>query len=186
MVGITIGGWKYNTIAGGSKVSEYNDINYDENIITINISDETIKYQGTDDFPSCTMNNNTIIISNPHKYRVCRKKIKENSAVKWMKFTNDLIYIYDIDTIHNKIDAFAWTNWSKWYIPRIYRLNSLPIIDSLVIFKTEWDGKIALKIDISFLDAILTVNQYIKAYDKTYSSFNNIFLKVSMKFWRQK
>ena len=48
-------------------VSEANDADYIEHLLTININDGVIDYQGNNDFPTCTMNDKTIIISYPNK-----------------------------------------------------------------------------------------------------------------------
>ncbi|WP_295163664.1 hypothetical protein, partial [uncultured Brachyspira sp.] len=87
------------------KVSEYNDVDYEENIVTINITGGTIDYQGTDDFPSCTMNDKTFIISNPNKHRIGGIQIKENIAIRSIKYTVKYIaYMSDVDALNKKLD----------------------------------------------------------------------------------
>ncbi|KAK8845753.1 hypothetical protein M9Y10_020671 [Tritrichomonas musculus] len=113
------------------KVSEYNDVDYEENIVTINITGGTINYQGTTDFPSCTMNDKTFVISNPNKHRVGGIQIKENTAKRRMEFTtNDLAYTCDIDALHKKIDTLH-EQIEKNDTALATTLNEFPTVDEV-------------------------------------------------------
>lgn len=64
------------------KVSEFIDIDYEENPVIIKIVNGKIDFKGSNDFPSYTMINKIINIQNPYKLKVKRINIKENSAIR--------------------------------------------------------------------------------------------------------
>lgn len=88
-------------------VNEYNDMDYEENSVTISINNGSINQQEFNIYlPNYTMNDKTIIISTTNKVRVSRISIKENTAIRRMKFAiNDLANTCDIEALNKKIDA---------------------------------------------------------------------------------
>ncbi|KAK8872186.1 hypothetical protein M9Y10_007950 [Tritrichomonas musculus] len=91
-------------------ISEFNDVDYNEQYISLTITNGDIsEFVGTDDFTSAQINvseNKTIItINNPNKAQVTGISVKENTAIRQMTFTsNDLAYTCDIVALNKKID----------------------------------------------------------------------------------
>lgn len=84
---------------------KHDDVDYEENLATNNITGGTIDYQGTDDFPSCTMSDKIFIISNPNKHSIGGIQIKENIAIRRMKYTVKYIAnMSDVDALNKKLD----------------------------------------------------------------------------------
>ncbi|WP_289705106.1 hypothetical protein, partial [Bacteroides acidifaciens] len=152
------------------KVSEYNDVDYEENIVTINITGGTINYQGTTDFPSCTMNDKTFVISNPNKHRVGGISIKENTAKRRMEFTtNDLAYTCDIDALHKKIDTLH-EQIEKNDTALATTLNEFPTVDEVNEALDE------LKNNMVNMDNLYTKEEA----DAKYRSKNDLIYKESI------
>ncbi|WP_289705283.1 hypothetical protein, partial [Bacteroides acidifaciens] len=112
------------------KVSEYNDIDYEENYPIIHISNgEISNYEGTENFPTASLQDKTIIIDNPKRHRISAISIKENTAIRSMKYTvNDIAYMSDIDALNKKIDQIeenSHTNDEN--IAKI--MNTYPTVD---------------------------------------------------------
>ena len=63
-------------------VSEYNDVDCVEYYPIIHISNgEISNYEGTEEFPTTSLQDETIIIDNSKKLKVTMVKIKENTAI---------------------------------------------------------------------------------------------------------
>ena len=63
-------------------VSEYNDVDCVEYYPIIHIPNgEISNYEGTEEFPTTSLQDETIIIDNSKKLKVTMVKIKENTAI---------------------------------------------------------------------------------------------------------
>ncbi|KAK8880947.1 hypothetical protein M9Y10_003653 [Tritrichomonas musculus] len=147
------------------KVSEFNDVDYEENIITINIvNGEISEYQGTSDFPEASINGKQITIANPHKLQVTGVSIKENTAIRRMEFTtNDIAYTCDIDALHKKIDA----------IHEQTQANDKSLASTLNEFPTVDEVNTALKNNMINMDNLYTKEEA----DEKYRSKNDLIYK---------
>ncbi|KAK8880650.1 hypothetical protein M9Y10_003333 [Tritrichomonas musculus] len=160
-------------------VSEANDIDYVEHILTININDGVIDYQGDNNFPTCAMNDKTIIISNPKKLRISGIQIKENTAKRNMKFdVNDFAYTCDIDALHKKIDSiFEQSHSNKESIAKI--MNTYPTVDETNEALEQLKETMIDKENLYTSDKIILDSEGLISFDTTLNDSNDETIMTS-------
>ena len=160
-------------------VSEANDIDYVEHILTININDGVIEYQGDNDFPTCSMNDKTIIISNPNKLRISGIQIKENTAKRNMKFdVNDFAYTCDIDALHKKIDSiFEQSHSNNESIAKI--MNTYPTVDETNEALEQLKETMIDKENLYTSDKIILDSEGFISFDTTLNDSNDETIMTS-------